>query len=108
MIDSIRAAARGETWLQPGIVERLLPHAQRSSASTPVESATSGPLDLTEREREVLDAVARGERNKEIAYRLGITERTVKAHLTHVYNKLDVDSRAAAVAEAVRRGLLDG
>lgn len=62
---------------------------------------------LTEREMEVLAGVAEGERNKEIAYRLEITERTVKAHLTHIYQKLDVDSRAAAIAEAARRGYLD-
>jgi NarL family two-component system response regulator YdfI len=108
LIDSIRAAARGETLLQAGIVERLLSHARGSPASSAAEPVSSGPLDLTEREREVLAAAARGERSKEIAHRLGITERTVKAHLTHVYNKLGVDSRAAAVAAAVQRGLLDG
>lgn len=64
---------------------------------------TSVALELTEREREVLEAVARGERSKEIAARLHITERTVKAHLTSIYNKLGVDLRAAAVAEGGRR-----
>ncbi len=64
------------------------------------------PLSLTEREREVLEAVARGERSKEIAVRLGISERTVKAHLASIYNKLGVDSRAAAIAVAAQRGLL--
>lgn len=113
LIASIRAAARGETLLQAGIVERILSHAQGSPASAPVQSTPTGPtgvgsLDLTEREREVLAAAARGERSKEIAHRLGITERTVKAHLTHIYNKLGVDSRAAAVAAAVQRGLLEG
>jgi len=63
-------------------------------------------LPLTEREREVLQAAARGDRNKEIAYKLGISERTVKAHLTSIYNKFGVDSRAAAVAVAMQRGLL--
>lgn len=58
------------------------------------------------REIEVLEGVASGERNKVIAYRLGITERTVKAHLTHIYQKLSVDSRAAAVAEASKLDLL--
>jgi NarL family two-component system response regulator YdfI len=54
----------------------------------------------------VLEAVARGERNKEIAQHLQITERTVKAHLESIYTKLTVDSRAAAVAVASQRGLL--
>jgi two-component system, NarL family, response regulator YdfI len=50
--------------------------------------------------------VARGERSKEIGVRLGITERTVKAHLDSIYNKLGVDSRAAAVSIALQRGLI--
>ncbi len=55
----------------------------------------------------MLQAAARGERNKEIAYKLGITERTVKAHLASIYQKFNVDSRAAAVAVAAQKGLLD-
>ncbi|MCA9918581.1 MAG: response regulator transcription factor, partial [Anaerolineales bacterium] len=62
--------------------------------------------DLTERELEVLTAVARGERNKEIARALGVTERTVKAHLTNIYNKLGVDSRAAAVSVAIQKEII--
>jgi NarL family two-component system response regulator YdfI len=50
--------------------------------------------------------VATGNRSKEIAMQLNITERTVKAHLASIYNKLGVDSRAAAIAVAARRGLL--
>jgi NarL family two-component system response regulator YdfI len=63
-------------------------------------------VGITIREIEVLEGVASGERNKEIAYRLGITERTIKAHRTHIYQKLNVDSRAAAVAEASKLDLL--
>jgi len=63
-------------------------------------------LDLTEREREVLEYVARGERNKEIAFRLRVSESTIKAHLASAYAKLGVDSRAAAVAVALERHLL--
>jgi len=56
----------------------------------------------------VLKAVARGERSKEIAIHLGISERTVKAHLASIYSKLGVDSRAAAIAVAAQIGLLEG
>ena len=97
LFHAIRAAARGEMLLKPEIIAKVLAHA----AAPP-----SGPLDLTDREREVLEAVAQGERSKEIAARLYITERTVKAHLTSIYNKLGVDSRAAAVAAAIQRGWL--
>jgi NarL family two-component system response regulator YdfI len=102
LLDTIRAAARGETLLKPEIIARLLAYTQASSTPS-VESQSA--LDLTERECEVLTAVARGERNKEIAARLGITERTVKVHLTSIYNKFGVASRAAAIAVAARRGL---
>lgn len=56
----------------------------------------------------MLARVARGERNKAIADRLGITERTVKAHLAAVFNKLGVDSRAGAVSVGIQRGLVAG
>lgn len=98
LFNAIRAAARGEVLLKPEIVAHLLTH---TTAPT-----SSGGLELTEREHEVLEAVAQGERSKEIGARLGITERTVKAHLTSIYNKLGVDSRAAAVAAAAQRGWL--
>ncbi|MBN2392835.1 MAG: response regulator transcription factor [Anaerolineae bacterium] len=100
LFHTIRAAARGELLLKPEIVAKVLAH-----AAAP-ESASTSDLELTERECEVLEAVARGERSKEVAAHLHITERTVKAHLTNIYNKLGVDSRAAAVAEAIQRGWL--
>src|SRR5512145_761682 len=99
LLDTIQAAAKGETLLKPEILARVLaahPAPSTSSASQP-DSA------LTERELEVLQAAARGERNKEIAYKLGITERTVKAHLASIYQKFSVDSRAAAVAVAAQK-----
>ena len=102
LLDAIRAAARGQTMLSPDVMQRVLAH----TATTPSATAVGGPLDLTERELEVLLAAAQGLRNKEIARALSITERTVKAHLTSVYNKFGVDSRAAAIAVAAQRGLL--
>lgn len=102
LLDSIRAAARGETLLKPEILARVL------APQPPSKPVSTSPADcaLTERELEVLQYAAHGERNKEIAYRLGITERTVKAHLQSIYQKFDVDSRAAAVAIAAQKGLL--
>jgi NarL family two-component system response regulator YdfI len=102
LFNSIRAAARGETLLKPEIMARLL-----AKAGTGKTSANDG-IDLTEREMEVLMRVAQGERSKEIAVRLEITERTVKAHLASIYNKWGVDSRAAAIAIAAQKGLLPG
>jgi NarL family two-component system response regulator YdfI len=110
LFNAIRAAARGETLLKPEILARLLAFSQPQPAqperSREIPPSASGPA-LSEREREVLAGVAKGERSKEIAARLGISERTVKAHLDSIYNKLGVDSRAAAVSAAHQRGLLE-
>jgi NarL family two-component system response regulator YdfI len=106
LINAVEAAARGETLLTPDILARLVAFTAAPDQQTGKKPKDQSPLDLTDRELEVLTAAAEGERSKEIARRLGITERTVKAHLTNIYNKLGVDSRAAAVAVAARRGLL--
>lgn len=103
LIRTIKAAAQGETLLQPEILQRIM--SQGGVQPSGVKGRV-GDTNLTERENEVMRGVAAGERNKEIAYRLGISERTVKAHLTHIFNKLGVDSRAGAVAVAVENGLL--
>ncbi len=111
---SIRSAARGETLLQPEMLERVLARTNdgskpdsggRGSVANSHGAKTESGL-LSEREMEVLAAVARGDRSKEIAVSLGITERTVKAHLASIYNKLGVDSRAAAIAIAAQKGWL--
>jgi NarL family two-component system response regulator YdfI len=101
---AIQTAARGELLIQPEILARIL--AYTSPPPQPVAPAPHLPMDLTRREHDILAAVARGERSKEIARRLGISERTVKGHLTSIYTKLEVDSRASAVAVALERGLL--
>jgi len=100
LFDTIRAAARGETLLKPEIMARVL-----SQANAP-KTVSSASVNLTERELDVLAMVARGERSKEIAIQLGISERTVKAHLASIYGKLGVDSRAAAIAVALEKGLM--
>jgi len=103
LFDSIRAAARGETLLKPDVMSRLLAQTQApGGAKSQPES-----IELTEREMEVLQAAAQGKTSKEIAFALGISERTVKAHLGSIYQKLGVDSRAAAISAAAGRGWLE-
>ncbi len=104
LFDTIRAAARGETLLKPEIMSRILALTKRPA----IVPQSNEPVNLTDRELEVLQSVARGERSKEIAAQLGISERTVKAHLASIYSKLGVDSRAAAIAVAAQIGLLAG
>lgn len=106
LFHAIRAAARGDLLLQPEIMTRIL--ARTADTPHPASSGAEAEksITLTERERDVLEAVARGERSKEIASRLGISLRTVGSHLTSIYTKLGVDSRASAVAVGIERGLL--
>ncbi|WP_328617515.1 response regulator transcription factor [Amycolatopsis sp. NBC_00355] len=92
---AVRAAARGQAVLSPAVAGRLMGRMRRPAR---------GPL--SQRELEVLTLVARGSSNKETAKRLFISEATVKTHLIHVYAKLGVKDRAAAVAVAFERGLL--
>jgi NarL family two-component system response regulator YdfI len=106
LFHAIRAAARGDLLLQPEIMARILARTADAPDTPPVRFQAEKEMELTEREREVLQAVARGERSKEIAARLGISLRTVGSHLTSIYAKLGVDSRASAVAVGIERGLL--
>jgi NarL family two-component system response regulator YdfI len=102
LFDTIRAAANGETLLSPEILQRVLNY----TAVPPTQPTEAAETILTERELEVLTAVAQGDTSKAIAAQLGVTERTIKAHLTNIYNKLSVDSRAAAVATGIQQGLI--
>ncbi|KIF67888.1 LuxR family transcriptional regulator [Streptomyces sp. AcH 505] len=98
LFTAVRAAADGRTVLSPAVASRLV-----SRVRTP---AAGGVEPLSAREREVLELVARGTSNREIAKELFISEATVKTHLTHLYGKLGVKDRAAAVAVAYDRRIL--
>ncbi|MFJ5307972.1 response regulator [Streptomyces sp. NPDC088350] len=98
LFTAVRAAAEGRTVLSPAVASRLV-----SAVRSP---QTPGNEPLSAREREVLALVAKGTSNREIARELFISEATVKTHLTHLYTKLGVKDRAAAVAAAYDRGIL--
>ncbi|WP_018882971.1 response regulator [Paenibacillus massiliensis] len=100
---TLESALRGETLLQPEITAKVFASSLRPASSTSMQQEQSL---MTEKELTILQAVARGFRSKEIAFDLGISERTVKAHLTNIYNKLGVDSRSEAVAVSLDRGIL--
>ena len=102
VLDGIRAVSRGESPIHPRAARALL-GARRPGGP---ERAGGGPAaGLTPREREVLSLVAAGLANKQIARRLGITDRTVKAHLTSVFARLGVEDRTQAALWAQRHGL---
>ena len=92
---AVRAAARGESVLAPTVAARLMQQVRTPDAKS-----------LTVREIEVLSLVARGASNKEIGRQLHISEATVKTHLLHIFAKLEVSDRTAAVTTALKRGIL--
>lgn len=100
---NIESAVRGETLLSADILERVIAAREQQKTAAPARSA--GSL-LSDKEIQILQSVAQGFKSKEIAFDLGIAERTVKAHLTAIYNKLGVDSRSSAVAVALEQGIL--
>jgi NarL family two-component system response regulator YdfI len=105
LLHALRTAIRGETLLCLENVTSLLTRVATPKSDSAPANGEARP-SLTKREREILQRVAAGERNKEIAARLGISEPTVKSHLAAVYFKLGVDARASAVAVAIEHGLL--
>jgi DNA-binding NarL/FixJ family response regulator len=98
LFKGIRAAARGEAPLDPRAASALI--AERTSVKSEPE--------LSPREREVLVLVASGKPNKQVARRLGISEKTVKSHLTNIFQRIGVEDRTQAALWAERRGLLKG
>ena len=95
LIRGVRAAAAGEAPLAPKAASAVL-----------TARADQRPVaELTPREREVLGALARGKANKQIARELGISEKTVKAHLTRVFESIGVTDRTAAALWAQRHGI---
>ncbi len=92
---AIRAVAGGGSYLSPRVAARVV-----AQVNAPRRTR------LSEREREVLRLVAQGRSNKQIGRHLSITERTVKFHMTSIFNKLGADNRAQAIAIATQRGIL--
>ncbi len=92
LLKAIRTVSRGEQSLPPDIAQRL-----KDRLLEP---------EITPREREILTLITRGNANKEIAANLGISEDTVKQHVSRILVKLKVNDRAQATAEAIRRGLV--
>ena len=93
---AIDAVARGEAIYGPAVAGRILQFFKASRADLPLDAFP----DLTEREREVLDLIAAGMANAAIGRRLGITEKTVKNHVSNIYGKLHVTDRAQAMLRA--------
>lgn len=94
IVDSIRQAAAGHMVLAPEMAQRV------------VEGMRRPKIELTAREKDVLDQLATGAGNKQIAKALFVSEATVKTHLVHIFDKLQASSRTDAINKATEHGLL--
>ncbi|MEY2465405.1 MAG: hypothetical protein QOH64_3543 [Acidimicrobiaceae bacterium] len=104
LVGAVRVVARGDALLAPNVTRRLIAEFARLGPGT---APTSAGLDaLTARERDVLELIARGLTNAEIAHRLIVGEATVKSHVAHVLQKLAVRDRTQAVIAAYESGLV--
>jgi DNA-binding NarL/FixJ family response regulator len=90
LLNAVRAVASGEVWAERKAAAQAL-----EKLAAPVRTEPEGQVVLTRREWEVVEAVGRGLRNRDVARALGISEKTVKTHLNHIFSKLHVDSRFA-------------
>jgi len=104
IVRAIRTVAAGEAWLDPGVTERVL---QTYRSTAPTSRELSKQIEqLTHRELEVLQLIGRGASNTEIAAELFISEVTVKSHVGHIFMKLALRDRAAAIVFAFDNGLV--
>ncbi len=103
LVEAIHAAQRGETRLHPEIMHKLMEQVTQQ----PIMGQADPVAGLTQREREVIRLVAQGMSNREIAGKLVISEKTVKAHVSNILGKLGLDDRTQLAIHAIRNGLVD-
>lgn len=105
LFKSIHAVMNGQFWIGREAISDLVTALRESRPATPPQSSLR-PFNLTPRELEILRAIADGHANKEIASRLGITEPTVKHHLTNIFDKVGVSNRLELALFAMHHGLV--
>lgn len=103
LVDAVRTVSAGESVLHPAIIAKVLKYGVRVGAEG---GGQKQDQQLSDRELEVLKLAARGMSNKDIAKELFLSVRTVKAHLSSIFNKMDVASRTEAIVKGVREGWL--
>lgn len=103
LVEAIRAVHRGEARLHPDIARKLME--QVAQQTSPLHE--SHLEDLTEREREVVNLVAKGRSNQEIANELVISEKTVKTHVSNILGKLQLGDRTQLAIYAIKKGLVN-
>jgi NarL family two-component system response regulator LiaR len=103
LVEAIRAVQHGEARLHPNIARKLMEQVAHQTGPKPGDLAE----DLTERERDVIRLVAKGQSNQSIAQELVISEKTVKTHISNILSKLDLEDRTQLAIFAIKNGLVD-
>ncbi|MCK4778490.1 MAG: response regulator transcription factor [Actinomycetia bacterium] len=105
VVEAVRRAKRGESLLDPVVSRKILN--EFTSMKTNLERDKIGFDDLTSREHQILKIIAEGKANKEIAYELNVSEKTIKNHITNIFRKMQVNARTEAAVKAIKLGLID-
>jgi len=105
LLQAIEKVHAGEVWLEPAMIASVLGEMTGARASQLLDPEVAKIASLTEREREVVTLMSQGLRNRQIAARLGISETTVRHHLTSIFAKLEVTDRLELVIYTYRHGL---
>ncbi len=113
-VEAIKDVRAGGTVIQPSLARRLLRHFDPAAAPNRPEPAAPKPalavepkVHLSERERQILELIAKGLSNGEAGKILGITTGTIRTHLENIYEKLEVTNRVEAVTEGIRKGIIE-
>jgi len=108
IVKAIRAVSKGESMIHPAIAAKILNEfTHLSGKDNRAQKAARSEDDLSEREITVLKLMAEGKSNKEIANELNLSDKTIKNHIHHIFQKLSVTDRTKAVISAIRMGLID-
>lgn len=106
ILEAIQDIHEGGSVIQPGLARKLLQHFRPAALTPHTSNHESYRRSLTEREQECLQIIAKGLSNNEAADVLGLSKATIRTHLEHIYQKLDVCNRVEAVTEGLRQGLI--
>jgi DNA-binding NarL/FixJ family response regulator len=111
IVDAIKEVRGGGSVIQPNLARRLLKHFKVEPVDAPkslVEPRAEPPMrKLSDREQEILQLIAKGVSNAEAAAMLSVSRATIRTHLEHIYQKLEVTNRVEAVTEGIRNGLIN-
>lgn len=100
IVEAIEDLHRGGSVIQANLARRLLRHFHKKTEEPP-------RIQLTRREQQILQIISKGMSNREVAQALNLSRFTVRTHLEHIYEKLDVSNRTEAVTEGLKQGLID-